>query len=198
MRRNWTTSPSRATPEAAASPRAARAREPPAGQPLIRVPHKGGKKLEAGSSEYTTLLAWIAAVKHELNQATGQEAAGSCGNPSGEGATTSQTRNRIASARVELGRTLATVGESGGLQRTEDRGQRTEDRGQRTGLSGFVPQVPTPKFLPSSLCPLPFSPPPSALSPPPARRIRSGPRRGATRRVSWAFGSARFRRPEAP
>ena len=30
-------------------------------KPLMRVPHKGGKKLEAGSPEYTTLLAWIAA-----------------------------------------------------------------------------------------------------------------------------------------
>ncbi len=29
-------------------------------KPLMRVPHKGGKKLEAGSPEYTTLLAWIA------------------------------------------------------------------------------------------------------------------------------------------
>ncbi|MDB5350766.1 MAG: hypothetical protein JWN86_2013 [Planctomycetota bacterium] len=30
-------------------------------KPLMRVPHKGGKKLDAGSPEYTTLLAWIAA-----------------------------------------------------------------------------------------------------------------------------------------
>lgn len=30
-------------------------------KPLMRVPHKGGKKLDAGSSEYKTLLAWIAA-----------------------------------------------------------------------------------------------------------------------------------------
>ncbi len=30
-------------------------------KPLMRVPHKGGKKLDAGSPEYKTLLAWIAA-----------------------------------------------------------------------------------------------------------------------------------------
>lgn len=30
-------------------------------KPLMRVPHKGGKKLDAGSPEYRTLLAWIAA-----------------------------------------------------------------------------------------------------------------------------------------
>ena len=30
-------------------------------KPLMRVPHKGGKTLETGSPEYTTLLAWIAA-----------------------------------------------------------------------------------------------------------------------------------------
>src|SRR5438270_905286 len=30
-------------------------------KPLMRVPHRGGKKLEAGTPEYRTLLAWIAA-----------------------------------------------------------------------------------------------------------------------------------------
>jgi hypothetical protein len=30
-------------------------------KPLLRVPHKGGKRLDASSSEYKTLLAWIAA-----------------------------------------------------------------------------------------------------------------------------------------
>ena len=30
-------------------------------KPLLRVPHKGGKALDAGSAEYRTLLAWIAA-----------------------------------------------------------------------------------------------------------------------------------------
>src|SRR5476649_2653396 len=30
-------------------------------KPLLRVPHKGGKRLDASSSDYKTLLAWIAA-----------------------------------------------------------------------------------------------------------------------------------------
>ena len=30
-------------------------------KPLMRVPHKGGHKLDAGTPEYQTLLAWIAA-----------------------------------------------------------------------------------------------------------------------------------------
>ena len=30
-------------------------------KPLMRVPHQGGQKLKAGTPEYQTLLAWIAA-----------------------------------------------------------------------------------------------------------------------------------------
>lgn len=30
-------------------------------KPLMRVPHKGGRRLDAGSAEYKTLLAWVAA-----------------------------------------------------------------------------------------------------------------------------------------
>ncbi|MEJ7640428.1 MAG: hypothetical protein WKF75_21280 [Singulisphaera sp.] len=39
-------------------------------KPLMRVPHKGGKKLEAGSPAYTTLLAWIAAGAPALGPGT--------------------------------------------------------------------------------------------------------------------------------